>query len=220
MDGVCCMQLLLVLTSAVILGSGSEPYCTRFEAFSTWRARPLYVYPPGTGWLSYTPQTLGYLHFVSYDSQGYSGIRTQFHPGTERLKLKLNYERWSVSLGVRHPSGTRDQFFFLLEIFFRQLRVCYFVAPSLTRGRVCNLMLLLVLASAFPLGSEPRGTQDHILLSQFLRLPQPGDPGSRIYIPQEQGGSVISPGTGFPFCHLLRLAGLRRRYSNPPPHGS
>jgi hypothetical protein len=27
-----------------------------------------------------------------------------------------------VSLGVRRPSGTRDQFFFLLEIFFRQLR--------------------------------------------------------------------------------------------------
>jgi hypothetical protein len=41
-----------------------------------------------------------------------------------------------VRLGVRHPSGTCHQFFFLLEIFFRQLRVCYFVAPSLTRGRV------------------------------------------------------------------------------------
>jgi hypothetical protein len=45
-----------------------------------------------------------------------------------------------VSLGVRHQSETRDQFFFLLEISFRQLRVCYFVAPSLTRGRVCNLL--------------------------------------------------------------------------------
>jgi hypothetical protein len=45
-----------------------------------------------------------------------------------------------VCLGVRRPSGTRDQFFFLLENFFRQLRVCYFVAPSLTRGRVCNLL--------------------------------------------------------------------------------
>jgi hypothetical protein len=45
-----------------------------------------------------------------------------------------------VCLGVRRPSGTFDQFFFLLEIPFRQLRVCYFVAPSLTRGRVCNLL--------------------------------------------------------------------------------
>jgi hypothetical protein len=45
-----------------------------------------------------------------------------------------------VCLGVRHPSGTRNQIFFLLEISFTQLWVCYFVAPSLTRGRVCNLM--------------------------------------------------------------------------------
>jgi hypothetical protein len=45
-----------------------------------------------------------------------------------------------VSLGVRRQSGTRDQFYFRLEIFFRQLRVCNFVAPSLTRGRVCNLL--------------------------------------------------------------------------------
>jgi hypothetical protein len=29
-----------------------------------------------------------------------------------------------VRLGVRPPTGTREQFFFLLEIFFRQLRVC------------------------------------------------------------------------------------------------
>jgi hypothetical protein len=45
-----------------------------------------------------------------------------------------------VCLGVGHPSGTCDQFLFLLESFFRQMRVCYFVAPSLTRGRVRNLL--------------------------------------------------------------------------------
>jgi hypothetical protein len=112
-----------------------------------------------------------------------------------------------------------NNFFFLLEIFFRQLRVSYFVAPSLTRGRVCNLLLLLLLASAVPLESESRGTQDHILLTQFLRLSQPGGPGPCIYIPQEQGGPVIPPGTGFPFRRLLRLAGTRWRYSIPPPHG-
>jgi hypothetical protein len=52
----------------------------------------------------------------------------------------------------------RDQFFFLLDIFFRQVRDCYFVLPSLTRGRVCNLLLLLGLASVVLLGSESRGT--------------------------------------------------------------
>jgi hypothetical protein len=83
--------------------------------------------------------------------------------------------------------------FFLLEIFCRQLRVCYFVAPSLMRGLVCNLLLLLGLASSVPLGSHSLGTQDHILLSQFLRLPEPGGPGPRIYIPQEQGGPDFPP---------------------------
>jgi hypothetical protein len=33
----------------------------------------------------------------------------------------------TVVLGVRRPSGTRDQFFFLLEIFFYTVAVCYFV---------------------------------------------------------------------------------------------
>jgi hypothetical protein len=50
-------------------------------------------------------------------------------------------------------------------------------------------------------------------------LPQPGGPGSRIYIPQEQGDQVTPPGTGFPSRRLLRLAGLRWRYSSLPPHG-
>jgi hypothetical protein len=56
----------------------------------------------------------------------------------------------------------------------------------------------------------------HFIVSDS-RLPQPGGPGPRIYIPQEQGGPVIPPGTGLSFRRLLRLAGLRWRYSNPPP---
>jgi hypothetical protein len=122
-----------------------------------------------------------------------------------KLKLKLIYDRQSVGQSAL-VSG--DQFFFLLEISFRQFRLCYFVAPTLTRGRICNLLvqLLLDLARAVTLGSKSRRTHDHILLSH-LRPPQPGGPGSRIYIPQEQGGPVIPPSTGFPFCRLLRLAG-------------
>jgi hypothetical protein len=76
-----------------------------------------------------------------------------------------------------------------------------------------------VLASAVPLEAESHETQDHMLLSQFLRLLQPGGPGPRIYIPKEQSGPVIPPGTEFPFLHLLRLAGLRWWYSISPPHG-
>jgi hypothetical protein len=51
----------------------------------------------------------------------------------------------SVSLGVRPPSGISNQFFFLLDIFFRQLRVCYFVVPSLTRGQVRDSGSLILL---------------------------------------------------------------------------
>jgi hypothetical protein len=102
------------------------------------------------------------------------------------IKLRPTVSR-PVRLGVRHPYGKSVQFLFLLEIFFRQLRVCYFVAPSLTRGWVCNLLLLLVLASAVPLGSESRWIQEHILLSQFLRLPNL----------EGQVPVFISPGTGW-----------------------
>jgi hypothetical protein len=59
------------------------------------------------------------------------------------LKLKLIYDRQSVCQSVLVPGtqlGPVTNFFSLLEIFFRQLRVCYFVAPSLTRGWVCNLL--------------------------------------------------------------------------------
>jgi hypothetical protein len=93
-----------------------------------------------------------------------------------------------VCLGIKHRSGAYDQIFSTVK----QLRVCWFGAPSLTRGRVCPLQFLLALASAVILGSEFIGTRDHILLSQIR---------------------------DFPFRRLLRLAGLRWRYSTPPPHG-
>jgi hypothetical protein len=114
------------------------------------------------------------------------------------LRIRPTVSR-PVRLGVRHPSGTCDQFFPLNEIFFRQLRV-YFVASCLMIGRVCNLLLLLAHASAVPLESESRGTQDKTIFycPNSLRLPQPGGPG----------GPVIPPGTVFPFCRHLRLAGL------------
>jgi hypothetical protein len=76
-----------------------------------------------------------------------------------------------VCLGVRRPSGTCDQFFFRHEISFRQLLLCYFVAPSLTRGRVCNLLLVL-LGLAREVTLDPKSRRTHGL--SHLRLPQPG----------------------------------------------
>jgi hypothetical protein len=82
-----------------------------------------------------------------------------------------------VCLCIKHPSGAYDQIF----ITVRQMRVCWCGTLSLTRGRVCRLQLLMVLASAIILGSESRWTSDHILLSQIRY---------------------------FPFCRLLLLAGI------------
>jgi hypothetical protein len=42
---------------------------------------------------------------------------------------------------------------------------------SLTRGWICRLQLMLVLASAVIIRSESRGTHDHILLSQIRVSP-------------------------------------------------
>jgi hypothetical protein len=81
-----------------------------------------------------------------------------------------------------------------LQIFVTpsQLRSFFCVwAPSLMRGWVSLLYTLLALASVVFIGSDSLGTRDHILLSQIR---------------------------DFPFCHHLRLAGSRWRYSTPPPH--
>jgi hypothetical protein len=48
-----------------------------------------------------------------------------------------------IYLGVKPQAGAQDQLFVAL----RQLRACRCGASSLTRGRVCRLQLLLVLAS-------------------------------------------------------------------------
>jgi hypothetical protein len=63
--------------------------------------------------------------------------------------------------------------------------------------------------------------RDHILLPQIrgsTSLVREAPVYTRIYL-QEQGGPVISPCSGLPFRHLLRLAGLQSSYCNPPPHG-
>jgi hypothetical protein len=56
-----------------------------------------------------------------------SNILSDMSNGSVEVEVKLRPTvSRTVFLGVRRPSGTSDQFFFLLEIFFRQLGVCYF----------------------------------------------------------------------------------------------
>jgi hypothetical protein len=94
-----------------------------------------------------------------------------------------------VCLVVRRPSGTRDHFFFLLDISFRQLRVHYFVAPSLTRGRICNLLYncFCTLPEQSLLGLSPA---ELIAIFYCLIWDSPNLEG--------QVPVFISPGTGWP----------------------
>jgi hypothetical protein len=62
--------------------------------------------------------------------------------------------------------GPVTNFSFSLKFY---LDSCYFVAPSLTRGRVCKLLLLLVLASAVPLESALSGERSGLsIMSHYL----------------------------------------------------
>jgi hypothetical protein len=112
---------------------------------------------------------------------GHGGVKVKF-----TLRLTVSQ---SVSLGVEPYLGLMARY---LAITIWQLRSCFCGAPSLSRGRVCLLYMLLGLPNAVFLGSESLGTRDHILRSQIW---------------------------DFPFRRLLRLAGSRWRYSTPPPHG-
>jgi hypothetical protein len=94
-----------------------------------------------------------------------------------------------------------------------------YVTTCLTRGWVCRLQLLLVLASTVILRSESRGTHDHILLSQ-IQTPPTWRPGPRIYIPQEQDGPIVPPDS-FSFLFVASYdsqgyrGGLRPRLHTP-----
>jgi hypothetical protein len=118
-----------------------------------------------------------------------------------------------VCLGVKHPSGAYDQFLLLSDR-------CGFIDVGCSLWRENGLPFTIAAAPRQRSHSwirVPRESWPYFAVTDS-RLPQPGAPGPNIYIPQEQGGPVIPPGTGFPFRRLLRLSGLRWRYSNPAVH--
>jgi hypothetical protein len=111
-------------------------------------------------------------------------------------KLELIYYRQSVGQSALVSGSHLDPITRFLFFVWR-LWISWYVAPSLTKGLVCDLLvqLLLCLARAVTLGSKSRRTYDHILLPH-LRLPKPGGPRPRIYSPQEQGVPDIPPALG------------------------
>jgi hypothetical protein len=83
--------------------------------------------------------------------------QSQSHIATDGQSISKSWRR--------APCGAHDQIFITL----RQLWSSSCGAPSLPRGRVCLLCMLLVLASVVFPRSESLGTRDYILLS-FRRL--------------------------------------------------
>jgi hypothetical protein len=160
-----------------------------------------------------------------------------------RSKSKLNYDRQSVGQSLvmnknNHHSqyicdfyyeinttcfgswcqapiwDPRPIFLYLWNI-FTQLRVCYFVAPSLTRGRVCNLLLLLALASTVPRDSRPYFVVPIIGTSPTWRSRSP------YLYPPGTGWPRYTPGHWVPFPSPLttRRATVEILYAwNRHPH--
>jgi hypothetical protein len=143
------LLLLLVLASAV--PRDSRPYfiVPILETPPTWRARFPYLYPPGIWWPSYTPR-----HWVPFLSP--FTTRRDYGGGIHSITLphgvRTSWSRsWStscgrqsvdqLSLGIGPPFGILDQILSCSSSFVRQLRRFAINASSLTRKRVCNLLL-------------------------------------------------------------------------------
>jgi hypothetical protein len=102
---------------------------------------------------------------------------------TSKSRSKLSYNWRSVgqsALVAGHHLGPTTHFLPIPWILSRHLWCYDYRAPSLTRGWVCNIWLMLGLTSAVSIGSEPRGSHDHALLSPFWHSQHWG-PGSCIY---------------------------------------
>jgi hypothetical protein len=117
----------------------------------------------------------------------------------KNIKKTFTADSKSVCLGIEHTCGTCDQILFPVGMLLSE--ICGLVSMGRPLWREDGSGNCSVITQ----WSESLRTGNHTLLSH-LRLLQPGGPGSHIYIPQEQSGPVIPPGTGFPLPRLLWLA--------------
>jgi hypothetical protein len=125
-----------------------------------------------------------------------SSVTPEVRWGEVTLRLTVSQ---SVCLGIEYTCGTCDQI--LLRVGMLLSEICGLVSVGRPLWREDGFPICGVISQ----WSESLRTRNHNLLSR-LRLPQPRAPVSRIYIPQEQGGPIVPPGTGFPLRRLLRFA--------------
>jgi hypothetical protein len=106
------------------------------------------------------------------------------------VTLRLTVSQ-SLCLGIEQPSETCD--LILLPTGMLLSEICGLVSV----GRPLWQEHGSAICSVITQWSESCRTHNHTLLSH-LRLLQPGEPGSHIYIPKEHGGPVRPPGIGLP----------------------
>jgi hypothetical protein len=157
-----------------------------------------------------------------------------FFPGS-RTVYDLSCQILKATVHNNWTSSNFDKFKFNLYCYRRSLRQYVLVSCLFWRPWPdCDFMSLTitffvlhvghplspedgyVIYSAITYWLESHRTYTHVLLSHLR--PQPGGPGSHIYIPHKRDSPVILPGTGFRFRCLLRFAGPRPSYSSPPQH--
>jgi hypothetical protein len=158
--GVCSFQFLLGIVSAAFLKSWSHGTHEHISLSLFLRPAP--------------PNLMGQIPvFISPRNSVTQLNRQALGFPTCKSKSELYYDGQSVGQSILVSSthcGAATNFFPLLLNFFRQLRVCWCGAPSLTRSQVCTFQFLPGINSAAFLRSESHGTHEHSLLSLFLRL--------------------------------------------------
>jgi hypothetical protein len=132
----CCWASPALSFSGLSRRTRDHFYYLKFETPLIWRTRSLYLYPPGRGRPSYIPGT-------------------EFHPLHSLIHMSSYQSQSMLQLTVSRPG-------FFITI--RQLWACC-VTPSLMRGQVCSLQLLLGLTSAVILDFKSHGNHDHVLLA-------------------------------------------------------
>jgi hypothetical protein len=144
---ICLLYILLALASVVFLESESLGTRDHILLSQIWGFPYRSLLRLAGSWRRYLNSPPHGCHLLPNQSQSYATTDSQSA---------------SVSWCQAPIWGLRPDF-----ITVRQLQVCWCGALSLTRERVCRLQLGLVLASVVILGSESRGTRDHILLPQI-----------------------------------------------------
>jgi hypothetical protein len=167
-----------------------------------------------------SPSLLTFLQADDWPTNNFPFIWMKSQDSNELTEVEVDFANdgqlaSSSSVMPPHPLRAHDQILnflqtdkFLFPNFFISSFLHVRRPPWEEAGSVVCRALTHWLASG--------STQHHVLL-RHLRFPQPGEAGSRIYIPHEKGGPVLAQDTGFPLHRLLRVAGLWWRYFNLPP---